>query len=190
MDINNYVEEFLINKNETATILAIYNTGSQIFIDTPSDLDYTIVCSGLKQKVYKTIVEYNGIMYDLFIKDETMIPQMLDFANSDYMNLKVFNYFLAIEVPIYGEFKHGWNIFEHETEYKNYIKNKYNSEVVLRSKKNPKSNARFFVHYYIILKIFDSGSLIITNEMRDNVSLMYQNSEEAYPAIDWVMANI
>ena len=49
-NIINEVNKILVSQNETSTtILEIFKTGSQLFIENPSDLDYVVICENYKK---------------------------------------------------------------------------------------------------------------------------------------------
>jgi len=67
----------------------------------------------------------------------------------------------------------------HEDEYKTYITNRYyNSNVTTMSTSRYKPG-KFYVHYYLILKIFENKKVELTEEMKSDVLTLYANNEEA-----------
>ena len=191
MDIKTYVEELLIEQGELfTTILEISKTGSQLFNDDPNDLDFMIVCEGHSQMKTKVNVDVDGVHYDLFIYDKEALLGRLDFNDTTLpTHLKLYNYFQELREVVYGEYHTGWNMLDHEVDYKKYILDKYtklNIEVPTAKRRHGKN----YVHEYIILKIYENQSILLTEEIINNVKLLYSNGEECYPVIDWVINNI
>ena len=155
MNLKEYIEDLLIKQKEyDAKILEISTTGSQIFRDNPGDLDYIAICEGYNQRRRKHFFKDNGITYDLIIMDKSVFDSLYDFTEEHYVSpkLKFFNYFYKIRHTIYGGYDDGWNMFDHEIEYKKYIAKKFNETVNIRNSSFP-SYGKFYVHYYIILKL-------------------------------------
>jgi len=192
MDIKKYIEEKLIEQNELqAVILEISKTGSQLFNDTPNDLDYRIVCENYSKMHTKIDADIDGVHYDFFIFDKEELNARLDFNDITILqpSVKLYNYFQEIREIVYGLYHTGWSMFEYEVEYKQYILNMYN-EHNIASPPKPYRSGKYYAHYYIILKIYENQNTTLTNEMINDVKLLYKNTEECHSIINWVIAQM
>lgn len=190
MNIKTYVEELLIEQKETsAVIVEISKTGSQLFKNKPHDLDYIVICSGFEQRAHRANYKEDGITYDLFIFDTTAIDAQLDFNDLYYINtaIKKYNYFNVVKEVIYGGYDHGWDMLAHEEEYKAFIKNAYDNSKVTLVRNTPYKYSKYYVHYYIILKIYENQSIELTSEMLADIEKLYNPRSSNSSIMDWVI---
>jgi hypothetical protein len=188
MNIKSIAEDILLKeREEDAVILEIFETGSQLFVDRDTDYDYIVVCKDYMQRYRRTRVEDNGKKLDIVFIDEKAVHARLDFNDLHYLKLneKIYNYFFEsnIRKTVYGSFDIDWNMLEHKEEYLSYIKKTY-----LSLKKHPNSRiiGKSFVHYYIILKIFENNKIEITEQMTEDIELLYSGSQECESIIQWI----
>jgi len=177
MDIKAHVEDVLIKMRENdAEIVEIYKTGSQLTRRDPHDYDYEIICRNFKQRFKIIQHKENDYTYDMFIIDEKALEYQLDFNDEYYTQyrLKLFNYLFAIRESIYGHYNNGWNMLDHREEYEQYVIKIYD---INNSKVNPNTvkNGKFYIHYYMILKLFENNSLELTDEIIENANALYSN---------------
>ena len=186
MNIYDKAIELLALQDEDAEIIEIFKTGSQLFRDNPRDIDYVIVCNNYEQRRRRILFEENNIKYDFLFLSPEAIQAQLDFNNLYYLssNNKLFNYLFIIKETVYGNYNVNWNMLNYKNDYLSYAKEKY-TETVGKAKIK-KSFGKSFVHYYIILKMFENNSTEITNQMRDDIQKLYSGSDEATPIIDYV----
>jgi len=192
MDIKTYVEELLIKQREDrAVILEIYKTGSQLLRSDPNDLDFQVVCSGYSQRFTYNKVEIDGVHHDLFIIDREALIRELTFGNDKYItaDLKLWNYFHAIRESVYGNCNVGYDMLKYKEAYLAYIKEHYTKRI---SSGRPIASTygKIYVHYYMVLKIYENNNTAITDEMRAELELLYSNSETSLPVIKWVIEQI
>jgi hypothetical protein len=190
MDIKALAELILDRQKEKdATIIEIFKTGSQIFLDRKKDYDFVIICKNYNQRRTREVVEENGLKYDIIIIDENAVKASMDFNNLFYVHkdIKLFNYLFEknIRQTIYGNFELDWSMLQHKEDYLGFIKerfNKTNYDIL----KDPWRVGKSFVHYYVILKIYENNKVELTEEIINNVSLLYGSTIEAKPIIDWI----
>jgi len=186
MNIKEIVQEILNDWQEEGTILEISKTGSQINRDDPNDLDYLIVCDQFEQRARKYVVEIEGQVYDLMFRSLLSLKKQLDFTDTGYVHKghEIYNYCFPIRERVYGSLNYEWDMLSHEQEYIEHIKNKYMNTVgQLKVKTN---YTKPFVHYYIILKMFENQKLEITPEMKKNIEILYNSGPESAQIIDWI----
>jgi len=188
MDIKAIAEDILLKEREgDAIILEICETGSQLFTDRDNDYDYMIICKNYMQRYRRTHIEDSDKQLDLIFMDEKAVQSLLDFNDLHYVkqNVKIYNYFLepTIRKTIYGSFDIDWNMLEHEEEYLSHIKDSYSQ---LKKYPNRWKIGKSFVHYYIILKIFENNKVEITDKMYEDIELLYKGVIECEPIIQWI----
>lgn len=193
MDIISFVEEWFVKMRETnAVILEVYKTGSQLFRDDPHDLDFEVICENLDQRFVFKQTKENGICYDIVIIDKRALEAQLDFNNKYYTErrLKFFNYLFAIRETIYGDANITWNMLEYKKAYLTYLSERFEEDSTRSGMRGSYRRGKFYVHYYIPLKIYENNSLEITTEMSAGIKVLYAGGEEAIPVIEWVTAEI
>lgn len=191
MDIKQKADEILFaQQEENATILEIFKTGSQLFIENPHDLDFIIVCDGFTQRRRKVFFEEDGLHYDLIFIDKKAVAAQLNFSDDSYIHykIKLYNYFYALKETVFGGYDDGWDIFEQEESYFEYIKKHYAEGVGKLTVKW--KVGKLFVHYYVILKMYINGSTEITSEMMEDIQILYSRTEAATPIIEWIVGLI
>jgi hypothetical protein len=192
MDLKAYVEGLLVQQKETeAVILEIYKSGSQLLRSEPHDLDFQVVCSGYKQRFTYNKVSEDGVDYDIFIIDKEALIRELTFGNTNYIqrDLRLWNYFHAIRESVYGDCGIVYDIFDHEDQYLSYIKDSYLKRVS-SGRPLPRTHGKLYIHYYMVLKIYQNHSVEITEGMRSELDLLYNNSDLAQPIMDWVIEEL
>ena len=195
MNIKEYIEDILVLQEETdAVILEISKIGSQLFRSNPTDLDYIITCRDYTQRIGWHQIKEDGILYDFFILDVDTIASQQNFEDIDYINMdiKLYAYTSQVKEIIYGGYTNEWNMFDHEKEYKQYIKKRYTNTsektIVRGTGYRP---GKFYVHYYIILKIYENKVAEINEDMIKDVRLLYtSHGEDRNIIIDWVISKL
>jgi hypothetical protein len=188
MTIKSIAEEILLReREEDAVILEIFETGSQLFTDRENDYDYIVVCKDYMQRYRRTHLEDNGKKLDIVFIDEKAVQSLLDFEDLHYVkqNVKLYNYFFEpnIRKTVYGSFDIDWSMLEHKEEYLNHLKENYAN---LKKFSNRHKIGKSFVHYYIILKIFENNEVEITEQMTEDIELLYSGSQECESIIQWI----
>jgi hypothetical protein len=203
MNIEILVQSILDEQEEIdASILEIFKTGSQLFTERETDVDFVVVCSGYQQRRGRVFRKIDGVKYDIIIYDQAAILKSLDFSSEFYFwrekSEKLYNYTRdsAIRQTVYGSPSFQWSMMEHKEEYLSYIAKRFNKNKNIDGS-NPFYSmvdhwkmGKHFVHYYTILKIYENGKVEITPEIIKEVELMYSQSPEAQPSIEWVLAKI
>lgn len=180
------VKQQLQNWNEDCEILEIYRTGSQLFRESPHDLDIGVICKGLsfdRKRIY--IREYD---LDLIFYEENAMKEQL-FFNDKYKNLWIYNYFSLFRDKIYGNWDFEYNISQYRDMYLKYLTDRYNKKLAWSNNKHRAT--KHWVHYYILLKVLIEGKTEITQDMKNDIELLYNSSDgEQLPIIDWIEHNL
>lgn len=170
-------------------IKEIFKTGSQIFHRYPNDLDFVAICSNYPKRYFRKVIIIDNVKYDLIIRDELLIYELLSFDTSGnktdgFNDVLLHNYFYCFRDVVYGNWDFTWNIFSYEDEYKRYLRLKYKNTVGKRIKREKLTKG--WVHFYIILKIFSNKSLEITDEMSKDILNLYKSNGDVGKIIDWI----
>lgn len=188
MEIYDIVKQILIKQNElTATVLEIFKTGSQLFVSNPHDLDFVAVCTGYKTGRTRQHEEYDGVVYDIIIIDKKFVTAQLNFDDELLGNsMKLFNYMFHKDIreTVYGYYNIRYDLLRHKDRYLSYLKERYKTSV--GRLKNKTNFTKMFVHYYIILKLFENNSTAITKEIRDNAQVLYKGGTAVLSLVDWI----
>lgn len=173
MDILNIILQNFTNIEQN-NILEILKTGSSIFgRENLKDIDYIIIVDGFENEKEKHIVELDGIKYDFWIYDKLFYYKELTFQVKNPSTY--YNFFYIISERIYGTKTFEWNIFEYREKYLEVIK-----KTVYNFGFNPKLKYSFQSYKqhagaYIVLKFFETNSTELTQEMIDNINIIYNN---------------
>jgi hypothetical protein len=200
VEIIELAEEILARQEETnASIIEIFKTGSQTFLNRETDSDFVVVCRGYVQRMSRNKIEYEGKKYDFFIYDEKAYIKSLDFSSSgNYFERekedKLYNYFSDSNIKqiVYGSSSLQWSMMDHKEEYITHIRDMFNSrrDPIGRPTYHfiidPWMVGKLFVHYYVILKIYENNSAEITPNIIRDVSLLYSRDPQSEPIIEWV----
>lgn len=191
MTIKEIAEDILLKEKELEVlILEIFETGSQLFVDRDTDLDYVVVCSNYKQRRKKNVVELDGKKYDILFIDEVAVAAALDFDELYYVNkeVKIFNYYFErnIRKTVYGDFNINWNMLEHKDKYLAYIKDRYLNKSQMPRHINRWKMGKSFVPYYIILNIYKNNKVEITPTMLADIQQLYSRNEASESIIEWI----
>lgn len=193
MNIKNFVEDWFIKMREdNAVVLEIYETGSQLLRDDPHDLDFEVICENFKQRFAIRQIEENGLIYDIMIIDRLALIEQLDFNSLHYVQnrLKMFNYMFAIRNTQFGASGIEWDMLEHESVYKSYLLETFVASKERTNIKTGYRRGKFYVHYYMVLKIYENNSIELTPDILSDVRKLYANTEDAHLVIDWVVEQI
>lgn len=186
------IKETLNDINNQALVVEVFKTGSQLFRDNPVDLDYVIICENFPEGYKRKKVQIDGLSYDFIFRSKEDYIKLLNFDFNDdggYEHSALYNYFYNVKEIIYGKWEYGWNILDFEEVYKSKLKDLYYKTVGKRVLRNHITKG--WVHYYIILKIFDNNSLDITDEMLRDINTLYTATNgEAIPIINWIESQI
>ena len=191
MEIKQIAEQELVKQVElNATILEIFITGSKLFLDRNTDYDYVVICENFQQRRRKIIVTIENKKYDFVFIDKTALPYLFDFDNIEYLHprIKFFNYLFdaGIRKTIYGGYDVGWSMLDHKEKYLEHIKHYYLDVARMPIHKNRWKFGKMLVHYYIILSIYNNNKAEITEEMLQDIRLLYSNVIESEQIITWI----
>jgi hypothetical protein len=190
MDIKSYIESVLIEQEEPeAVVIEIYKTGSYLFKDTPKDLDYVVICTGYSQRFSTHNVLIEDVRYDFFIFDTSAIAAQQDFSDKYYIPtyLKMYAYTTQIRDSVYGRYEHSWDMLDHELEYKRYLKETYLNDKTSIVRGTSYRPGKFYVNYYIILKIYENNIAEINEDMISEVTFLYDTKSDTTPTKQWVI---
>lgn len=169
-------------------IVTIFATGSQLFRDNPHDYDIEVVVNNYSKKYTRTRINLDGRTYDVSFKDENFLLDNLKFPpiryGEIYGSLPLYNYFYNINEVLYGINNYKWDMMNNKDKYISYIREAY--RVTLGKMHNKSFITKFWVHYYIILKMYDNSSTDITDEMLLDIDTLYNRPKETKSIIDWV----
>ena len=174
LEIKELFESLLKEQSlENIKILEIFKTGSQLFIDNPKDLDYVAICENYPYKYIRTHRIIDNKTYDLLILDKEETIKKLTFVSEEapFKRAKIYNYMHVYKETIFGDDGIEWDLFKWEKEYKKYLKDSYVSTLGKLISKDRFSKG--FVHYYIILEFYKNKEMKITEEMKENITLLY-----------------
>lgn len=186
MNIYEEVTKKLVGLNENSTILEIFKTGSQLFIDTPTDYDYVAVCDNFSKSYFRVHFMVCEDDIDLIIIDKNAVIDQLNFETFNIIKLsnKLYNYMYQVKEVVYGEDTLNYDILQYKNEYIEYLRSRYvNSAGKLVNKTKI---SKMFVHYYIILKIYENNCVEITEQMLIDINKLYAGGEQVLPLIEWV----
>jgi len=191
MKLKEIAEDILLKEKELeANILEIFETGSQLFINRDTDLDYVVICRNYKQRRKKNVLEADGKTYDILFIDELAVAAALNFDELYYVNkeVKIFNYYFEknIRKTIYGDFDIQWNMLEHKEKYLAYIKDRYINKSQMPRHRNRWKIGKSFVPYYIILNIYKNNKVEITDLMLNDIKQLYSRTESSESIINWI----
>jgi hypothetical protein len=191
MTIKEIAEETLLKEKELeALILEIFETGSQLFVNRDTDLDYVVICKNYKQRRKKSVIQIDGKTYDILFIDEIAVAAVLNFDELYYVNkeVKIFNYYFEknIRKTIYGNFDIQWNMLEHKEKYLAYIKDRYINKSQMLRHTNRWKIGKSFVSYYIILNIYKNNKVEITESMLNDIKQLYSRTEASESIISWI----
>ena len=166
-------------------IIEIYGTGSQLFRDDPSDLDFVVICEHYPLLRQKFFAKENGKLYDFMFYDKDAMIDQLKFGDFQFLaeELKLFNYFVLFRNTVYGRWDFEWDIFERKEAYMEFMRKRYMDSVGKRVKRE--KHTKGWVHYYIVLKIFENNKIEITEDMLKDIRALYY-SEDHHPIIEWI----
>lgn len=162
-------KQILEHLTQTYTVLAIIKVGSQLYYDNPADLDYLCIVKEPTPK--KEFLEIGNKTVDLLILNE------IDYSNK--INLTetlpkhcLFNYQLTFSKTVYK--KDNYNLVLFDMFDKN-IKIKY-LDILKPHYQNTLGRAiydpilgKFYVHYYLILKMYEQNSAELAKEIIDDI---------------------
>ena len=193
-DIKQIIEEMLIyHKMPYTKIKTIIKTGSQKLREDPKDLDFMVIVDGLYTDRVRRVRILPDVTYDvIFITESFYNKQLLFEINFD---ITKFNFFLtegAIEI-IYndGDNINTFDMFKEgvKEKYLNLLINDYNN--VVNSIVNPETNySKWYVYAYLILKMYDNESSILTKEMKSNSNKIYNKQNNYLDLCQWVSSEI
>ena len=193
LEIKTKLEEVLIERGELdAIILEIQEVGSQFFKSDPKDQDYRVVCENLLQRDVRVNFEEDGIYYDFFIFDVNAIAAQQDFSDMYYVRpyLKMYAYLTQLKNVVYGGYDNGWDMLEHEQEYKSFLKNAHETALDTPIARTGYGHGKFYINYYTILKIYQNQKVEMTEAMRVDIENLYKNQEEAWAIIEWIILEL
>ena len=89
---------------------------------------------------------------------------------------------------IYGGVDLNWNMFEHQLEYMAYL-NQHHIDTLGKSKVKYKYG-KYYVHFYVIIKMFENNNTAITETMLADILTLYNATTECNPLIDWIISKL
>jgi len=190
--IKELYESILAKQNSNSIILEIFKTGSQLFRNDPSDLDFIAICENYEKEYHRETLIIDDVKYDLIIQDTKTVERLISFESyiksTDFYTAALYNYFYSIRETVYGSYNIDWDIFECENIYIKYLKGMYKNTIGKRIKKT--TITKSWVHYYIILKIFKNKSLLIDSEMKKDILQLYYGGDACKKIVDWVESEL
>jgi hypothetical protein len=194
MIVKQIVEELFIKQREQATVTEIFATGSQVLAERETDKDFVVICKGYAQRYFVYKKEVNGVNYDIFIFDEEAAKALLDFNDLFYVTRaqKPYNYFWdkAIKKVVYGKWDYEWNMLEHKNEYLAYLKTHYENGFSKVKPEHLHYLGNQFVHYYVVLSIYENNKVEITEKMKDDIALLYSKDRANISLIENIISKI
>lgn len=193
-DIKQIIEEILIyHKMPYTKIKTIIKTGSQKLRENPKDLDFVVIVDGLYTDRVKRVRILPDATYDVIFMTKSFYNKALSFE-LEYSLCK-FNFFLdedVIEI-VYedGDTINTFDMFKEgiKEKYLDLLINDYNT--VVNNIINPETNhSKWYVYAYIILKMYDNESSIITEEMKSNSNKIYNKQDNYLDLCQWVSSEI
>lgn len=188
MNIYEEVNKILQEQNESATVLEIFKTGSQLFKSNPTDLDYVAICENYTKRRTRQYRIVEGESYDIIIIDKEAVQAQLDFDNETFIhkNHKLFNYFYPIRETVWGNYEIEWEMLDHKNEYLEFARKRYRESIGKLLKKTSSCFSKTYVHYYIILEMYRHLRIEVTKEMKRNIQLLYRGGREATSIIMYI----
>jgi hypothetical protein len=191
MTLKEIAYDILLKEKEIdAVILEIFETGSQLFLQRETDLDYVVICRSYKQRRKKNVLELDGKKYDILFIDEIAVAAALDFDEIYYVNkeVKIFNYYFErnIRKTVYGDFNINWSMLDHKDKYLAYIKDRYLNKSQMPRHINRWKMGKSFVPYYIILNIYKNNKVEVTPTMLADIQQLYSRNEASESIIEWI----
>jgi hypothetical protein len=174
--INNIMEE----NSYTGSILEIFPTGSQMFkYGDVNDLDYIVILDFFEEKHMRIKKEVNNNQYDVLFLDAQAVRDRMDFKynTAKERNYLLFNYFYAIRETLHGEKFYDIDILANKDKYLFVLKHRYDNTLNRAIVK--RNFAKNFVHYYIVLKIFENNKVEINNDMLIFINRLYSFDDDA-----------
>lgn len=193
-DIKQIIEEMLIyHKMPYTKIKTIIRTGSQKLRENPKDLDFMVIVDGLYTDRVRRVRMLPDVTYDVIFITESFYNKQLLFEID--FDITKFNFFLtkgAIEI-IYndGDNINTFDMFKEgvKEKYLNLLINDYNN--VVSNIVNPETNySKWYVYAYIILKMYNNESSIITEEIKSNSNKIYNKQNNYLDLCQWVSSEI
>lgn len=144
------------------SILEISKTGSKLFLERDSDIDYKVICSNLSQKIIKYYDVESKI--DIIILDIEMLKFFLDFKIENYNSL--YNIQELFKEVIYGDSSIDYDFWSTKEKYLEFLKKNY---------KNIQNNKEFW-WVYLPFKFAHQGNTTVTAEILQVIKDSYNNS--------------
>lgn len=183
----------IYHKMPYTKIKAIIKTGSQKLRENPQDLDFVVIVDGLQVDRVKRVRILPDVTYDVIFMTESFHNKALLFE-VDY-NVCKFNFFLdedTIEI-VYSD---GDNINTFDM-FKEGVKEKYlgflinDYDKIVNNIINPETNySKWYVYAYIIFKMYDNESSIITEEMKSDSNKIYNKQDNYLELCQWVSSEM
>lgn len=175
MDLIQALKDKLIELNYSeAVITSASYVGSSVLVNDYADVDIKVVCKNLPLDFRRVIIVLEEAKYDVLFMEEGYFNKCLNFENSIITN-QLYNYFYSLDNTFYGE-PTIFDMFAHRDKYLNLIKEHYSTRYSI-NKLRP-SIGKTFVHYYIILKMYENNSTEITEEIKRDIAMLYSGNEE------------
>ena len=176
-------------------VLHVIKTGSQIFIATPHDLDFIVVCdkvikhtAGIKERARRH-TQYKGFDFDFIFVTPSFLKKAYMFDPTIPLGVLIFNYmysspFAQVVYSAPGESMAAPDIFDpdYQTKYRTAINEYITLSVnVYKSLKElgdlEKFTTKIFVHPYVLFKIFTESTEASYPSIKEGASRIYKQLE-------------
>lgn len=167
-------------------IYQIIKTGSQTFKTDPTDLDYVVVCDKVPDGRMRRTKKHSGKNYDMIFIQPENIEKMYRF---EYIfGISKFNYYFTeslkqtiydtneIVIPPFDMFKEGV-----EEIYMVNLKNELDI-IIERTIDRYYGFKKWYIYTYIILKMYQNKNTLITEEMKEDIENIY-NQTNNFPEV-------
>lgn len=183
----NMIKEHL---NDGEDLLAVITIGSQLLVASPKDYDYKIIVKNYRTHFLRTHIVIDEIKYDLLYVNEDIFNRSFDFSETSPMiqSIQLYNYMYEVGTVIYGELKLPCSLFEVETEYRHFLKQHY-LKTIANTKVKWKSG-KLLVHYYVILAFYENKTLTINQQMKADITLLYESAERSSNLVNDIIYKI
>lgn len=176
---NNYISSL---EGHDIDIVFIVRVGSKALLGHGEDEDVLVCCMGYPKDYERVKLVDGDETYDVLFANDVFLYKAFDYTNQDskVKSFRLYNYFHAISDKVYGE-PLEYNMLLQKDDYLRFIKEHYSDRYSM-DRLNSRMG-KMFVHYYTILKIFENDKIEITQEMKDDIEILYKCDDSSLPII-------